>query len=194
MTVNVPWTDTNTDTKVTAVGNHYSPSADSSAALSASASSTTAASWNSTSLVTGVNLQRDAKGHVTGITVNSIKMPANPNTDTNTAHNHSAGVGLILTGSGGISGTTDYKVALTSETKNASAALSRVTNASRLYPVEVDSNGKLAVTVPWTDTNTTYTVGNAALKDAVGNTIFTANATSDYQITVIDCGSSSEVI
>ncbi len=186
MTVSVPWTDT----KVTAVANHYSPSADSNAMLSASASSTTAASWNSTSLVTGVNLQRDAKGHVTGVTVNSVKMPANPNT--NTSHSHTAGVGLILTGTGGITGTTDYKVALVSETKNTSAAVSRVTNANRLYPVEIDSNGKLAVTVPWTDT--TSTVGNAELKDADGNTIFTANATSDYQITVIECGSSSEVI
>lgn len=71
------------DTKVTSVANHYTPAADSSAALSANASSATDATWNSTSLVTGVNLQRDAKGHVTGVTVNSVKMPANPNTDTN---------------------------------------------------------------------------------------------------------------
>ena len=80
LSVNVPWTDTNT--KVTSVGNHYAPSADSSAALSADASSSTSATWGSTDLVTGVNLQRDAKGHVTGITVDSIQMPANPNTDT----------------------------------------------------------------------------------------------------------------
>ena len=73
---------TNTDTKVTAVGNHYTPAADSKATLSADASSTIAATWNTTSLVTGVNLQRDAKGHVTGVTVDSIKMPANPNTNT----------------------------------------------------------------------------------------------------------------
>ncbi len=73
---------TNTDTKVTAVGNHYTPAADTTAALSVDASSTTAATWNTTSLVTGVNLQRDAKGHVTGVTVDSIKMPANPNTNT----------------------------------------------------------------------------------------------------------------
>lgn len=78
MKVNVPWTDTNTDTKVTSVANHYTPAANSSAQLSANASSTTVATWNSTSLVTGVNLQRDSKGHVTGVTVNSIKMPANP--------------------------------------------------------------------------------------------------------------------
>lgn len=30
-------------------------------------------------MVTGVNIQRDAKGHVTGVTVDSVKMPANPN-------------------------------------------------------------------------------------------------------------------
>lgn len=75
--------DANTDTKVTSAANHYAPAADTSAALSANASSTTAATWNSTSLVTGVNLQRDAKGHVVGVSVNSVKMPANPNTDTN---------------------------------------------------------------------------------------------------------------
>ena len=69
-----------TDTKVTSVGNHYTPSADSSSALSVDASSTTSASWASTSLVTGVNISRDAKGHVTGLTVDSIRMPANPST------------------------------------------------------------------------------------------------------------------
>ena len=70
------------DTKVTSAANHYMPTADSSAQLSVDASGTTTAAWNSTSLVTGVNLQRDSKGHVTGLTVDSIKMPANPNTDT----------------------------------------------------------------------------------------------------------------
>lgn len=72
----------NTDTKVTAVGNHYAPAEDSSAQLDVDASSTTAATWNSTSLVTGITVKRDAKGHVTGIGVDSIKMPANPNTNT----------------------------------------------------------------------------------------------------------------
>lgn len=80
---------TNTDTKVTAVGNHYTPVEDSKATLSADASSTTAATWNTTSLVTGVNLQRDAKGHVTGVTVDSVKMPANPNINAVTGPNSS---------------------------------------------------------------------------------------------------------
>ena len=82
MTVAVPW-ENNTDSKVTSAANHYTPSADSASQLSVDASSTTAATWNSTSLVTGVNIQRDSKGHVTGVTVDSIKMPANPNSDSN---------------------------------------------------------------------------------------------------------------
>ena len=69
-----------TDVSCTAVGNHYAPSTDSSAALSASASGATAA-W-SIDVVKGVTLSRDAKGHVTGISVTSGKIPANPNTDT----------------------------------------------------------------------------------------------------------------
>lgn len=71
---------TDTDTKVTSVNNHYTPTANTSSTLSKDASSTTAATWGSTSLVTGVNLDRDAKGHVTGLTIDSIQMPKNPDT------------------------------------------------------------------------------------------------------------------
>lgn len=72
---------TDTDTKVTSAANHYTPAEDTSSQLDADASSTTAATWNSTSLVTGVTVKRDAKGHVVGLGVDSIKMPGNPNTD-----------------------------------------------------------------------------------------------------------------
>jgi hypothetical protein len=81
---------------------------------------------------------------------------------TNTAHSHSAGVGLELSsGSGGISGTTTYKVALTSETKLNSTPLNyyqTVNDTENLYAVQLDSNGKLAVYVPWSDAM--YMAGN----------------------------------
>lgn len=96
--------------------------------------------------------------------------------DTNTAHTHTNGIGLIRTGDGGTSGTVDYKVALKSETKNANAALAVPTaNANRFYPVEVDKDGKLAVTIPWTDTKITDT--NQKIK--VGETTFGDNAVID---------------
>ena len=84
-----------TDTKVTAVGNHYTPAADSSAALSASASGATAA-W-SIDVVKGVTLNRDAKGHVTGVSVTSGKIPANPNTDTGATSVEVTGSGNAVT-------------------------------------------------------------------------------------------------
>ena len=208
------------DSHVTSAANHYTPTADSGAALSANASSTTAATWNSTSLVTGVSLQRDAKGHVTGVTVNSVKMPANP--DTNTAHSHTAGAGLVVSGSGGISGTVNYKAALVSETADAAAA-----GTGKLYAVKIDKNGKLAVNVPWTDTDTGVTsvstegTGNAVTSATISGRALTLHKDASFQtpltagnyislagnkvsvtqpvltyddVLVFDCGSSTELI
>ena len=138
--------NTNIDTKVTSVDNHYAPTANSGSALNKDASSTTAATWGTTSLVTGVNISRDAKGHVTGLSLDSIKMPSNPNS----AHKHSAGIGLVGSGNDGTnSGTYDYKVALVDETVDALPALYYAGTASRFYAVQLDANGKLAVNVPW---------------------------------------------
>lgn len=75
-------------------------------------------------------------------------MPSNPNT----AHTHTKGVGLVVTGSGGTSGSVEYKAALASETLDANVAVSRPSaNANRTYPVIADKNGKLAAIVPWVD-------------------------------------------
>lgn len=73
---------------------------------------TNAAAWNSTNLVTGVNLKRDAKGHVVGVTVDSIKMPANPDTDTT----------YTLSGKFNDDGT-EYVATLTSDDGAATAAV-----------------------------------------------------------------------
>jgi hypothetical protein len=69
-----------TDTKVTSSTNHYTPATASGQDKTASASGATAA-W-SIDVVKGVTLNTDGKGHVTGLSVTSGKIPANPNTDT----------------------------------------------------------------------------------------------------------------
>lgn len=74
-----------------------------------------------------------------------------PWVDTNTTY--TASTGLTLSG-------TVFKAKLRSETHNASASAKSAATAGRLYAVEVDKDGYLSVTVPWTDNNTTYTAGD----------------------------------
>ena len=84
------------DTKVTSAANHYAPSADSSAALTSSASSTSNYAINTEySVVTGITLQRDAKGHVTGITTTNQKVK-----DTNTTYTVNNGTFKISANAG----------------------------------------------------------------------------------------------
>jgi alpha-L-fucosidase len=80
-----------TDTKVTSSANHYTPATASGNDKSASASGATAA-W-SIDVVKGVTLNTDGKGHVTGISVTSGKIPSNPNTDTNVTQTYAAASG-----------------------------------------------------------------------------------------------------
>lgn len=92
-------------------------------------------------------------------------------TDTNTAHSHTKGVGLVVTGGGGTSGSVEYKAALASETLDTNAAVSRpAADANRTYPVIADKNGKLAVIVPWTANSDGYVT-------AAGNNTFTGSNT-----------------
>ena len=69
-----------TDTKVTSSSNHYTPATASGQDKTASASGATAA-WG-IDVVKGVTLNTDGKGHVTGLSVTSGKIPGNPDTDT----------------------------------------------------------------------------------------------------------------
>ena len=73
-----------TDTKVTAVENHYTPTGTDT--KSVDASSTASAVYGETSLVTGVNLTVDKAGHLTDISVNSIRMPEQYSHPTHTAY------------------------------------------------------------------------------------------------------------
>lgn len=75
-------------------------------------------------------------------------------TNTNSAHSHSAGIGLTGSGKAGTSGTYTYKVNLVNETASSNAASYTVGGTSKFYAVQLDKNNKLGVYVPWTDTNT----------------------------------------
>lgn len=170
----------NTDTKVTSVGNHYSPTADSSAQLSASASGGTAA-W-SIDVVQGVQLQRDAKGHVVGVTVTSGKIPGNPNT--NYYHKTGSWNGLTYTaGKVGSpddlaftipTGTSATTVAVGNHTHSTTIATSTGTNqltlshggkyaittggTSFVFTMPTDTNTDTNVTQTATNTNANYEV------------------------------------
>lgn len=72
-----------TDRSVTEEQFHYTPTGDEDSELDVDANGgSNYASWNITSLVTGVTISRDSKGHVTDLTVDSVKMPGNPNVNT----------------------------------------------------------------------------------------------------------------
>lgn len=69
---------TDTDTKVTSVGNHYAPDEDTSAAIDATGGTATqlpTSNSNPIQVVTGV--KRDAKGHVVGVTAKALWSPNN---------------------------------------------------------------------------------------------------------------------
>ena len=160
---------TNTDTKVTAVENHYTPEADPNAALSIDASSTTAATWGTTNLVTGVNLQRDAKGHVTGVTVDSIKMPANPNTNTHyTSKNIIGGSATAIENAAATNG----NVYLNHLEENTVKSAHKITGAGATT-VTSDSNGNITITSKNDNTwkaNTSSSEGYVAKpQDSSGN-------------------------
>jgi hypothetical protein len=69
---------TNTDTKVTAVGNHYTPAKSTTKSASGGTLTDITNSTSGTQVVTGVEM--DAKGHVTGVTAVALKSTeSNPN-------------------------------------------------------------------------------------------------------------------
>lgn len=150
-------TGTDADTKVTSVENHYTPATDTDFNLNAEANSTTAATWGTTDMVTGVHLQRDAAGHVTGMTVDSIQMPANPNTDKTKV---TAGIGLAGGGTANSSSGVTVKAKLRSEDALTIDSAAATTTTGRVYPVATDKSGYLAVNVPWV--NTTYSAATTA--------------------------------
>ena len=144
ITISTP--NTNTDTKVTSAANHYGPTADPNSAITKNASSTTAATWDSTSLVTGITVSRDSKGHVIDVSLTSIKMPSNPNTDT-----HYTSKNIVASASNATANTTS---AITTNgiylnhIENGAIRSSHKISGSGITTVKADASGNITVNTP----------------------------------------------
>lgn len=94
-------------------------------------------------------ITQDKTGKITSISENTLP--------SNTAHSHTAGTGLSISGSGGVSGTTTYslKVASSSEIGGVKPGAT----SGKTYGVDVSDDGAMTVSVPWTDNDTTYSAG-----------------------------------
>lgn len=169
-----------TDTKVTSAANHYAPTADAASVLSPDASSTTAATWGSTSLVTGVNISRDAKGHVVGLTLDSIQMPANPNTDTHYSSKNIVGASATASANAAVNSTNANGVFLNHLESNSNTPTSshQIIGAGNVK-VTSDANGKITIT--GTDKDTHYTA-----VPHIGTNTSTSNQTTTNTNTYIN--------
>ena len=176
--VTVPWTDT-----------HYTSSTIIGASSTATANATASNSAlylnhiendsvTSSHQIVGsgsVYVASDANGKLTITGVN-----------TNTSHSHSAGVGLVGSGSAGTSGGTyTYKVALVDEKNSTNASSYTAGGSTKFYAVQLDTNSKLSVYVPWTDTNTTYSAGD---RMSLEGTTFASTANKTFVGTTTPTG------
>lgn len=191
----------NTDTKVTSVGNHYTPSG------GTPIDSTTAeAPAGGILYAENISITKDAAGHVTGLSQLSGTLKSETaasggttlslvttgekatwnakTTNTGTVTKVSTGAGLT---GGDITSTGTVKAALTSETKLTNAAADGTETSGRVYPVRLDKNGKLAVNVPWTNVNSGYaTSGHThtlGIATDSGTNELTLAANTKYKIT-----------
>lgn len=139
VSADVPANAVFTDESVTSVNNHYTPSSTTYKQVSASGGS---ASWN-TSVLTGIRINTDAKGHIVSVEGSSVKTPSNTGLVTQV----SGTTGLTGTVSGG-SGS--IKCDLKTEEYLNYPGIIPTEIEERVYPVRLDKNGKLAVVVPWT--------------------------------------------
>ena len=136
--------------------NHKAPTASDSSKLTKTASSTTSATWGSTDMITGITLMRDVYGHVTDVSISSIQMPSNPNTN-KTSKNV---VGASSSANANAAVTTNGSVYL-NHLEDSSVTSSHNIVGSGTVSVTSDANGKITIT--GADTNT-----DTKVKDASG--------------------------
>ena len=173
---------TDTDTKVTSVDNHYTPSANTNSELTASLSGTAGSYSLNTeyTVLTGVKAQRDAKGHVTGLTYTAQKIKDTNTTYTfdgtyNASTNKAATVSTVtnainnldvsnITGFGAgktLSALSETNGKISASFQDISISLSKITDADDIKAIEAltGTSGLLKKTAAntWTLDTTTYT-------------------------------------
>ena len=166
---------TNTNTKVTSVGNHYTPRADTNSALTSSTSSTGTYALNTEyNVVTGITLSRDAKGHVVGISTTNQKVKdTNTTYSSKTAASGGTDVSLVTTGekytwnnkSNLAIGTTATTAAAGNHTHTASLATDSGTATVTLAyntTYKLTAGGSSIIFKTPADNNTTYSSKDAA--------------------------------
>lgn len=94
-------------------------------------------------------ITQDKTGKITSISEGALP--------SNTAHSHTAGTGLSISGSGGVSGTTTYSLKVASSLEI--GGVKPGATSGKTYGVDVADDGAMTVSVPWTDHNTTYSAG-----------------------------------
>ena len=153
-----------TDTATTLNG-HFTPTATTANTKTATASSTSELSWGS-SVVTGVTLSGDAKGHITAVAVSSgkLKTPVTAVTTSSTAGNISVnGSDVAVSGLGGAAflntGTTAGTVAAGNHTHNGYAITGRsITAGTGLTGGgNLSADRTLSLAMPTTYSAATYT-------------------------------------
>ena len=138
-------------------------------------------------VVTGVTITKDGKGHVTGLkeTRQTIKSSIAQYSLPVAKYNTLGGIKPAYTTTGAATG---YTAA--SNTLNP-ALSARTTTAGRYYAVEADKNGVAFVNVPWTSANNAkLQVKGSGSSATATDTGFTADASNDGVITFARSGAS----
>jgi hypothetical protein len=120
-----------TDASVTSVGNHYAPEADANSEITATAGTAGSYALNTEyTVVTGVKAQRDAKGHVTGMSVTTQKVKDTHVTPGNKALKVASGSGTATTAITMNEGSADKTLTITGDGTWITGAVSGSTGAA----------------------------------------------------------------
>lgn len=157
------------DTKVTSAANHYEPSNNDSSKLTLNASSNTSATWGRTDLITGLTIKRDNRGHVVDVSISSIQLPSNPNTDyqtTKAGHYTPSDKDSSVTATA--RGTVSWSGAVvTGVTKDSKGHITGVTTST--IPSNPNTDTKVTVN---TSTGTVYLVGQSGITNGTNSTLY----------------------